>query len=114
MFALFCGFLWRSSKLRNQLKSAKAKQTTLEIMQAFVKAKETSLPETAVSNKRLTDREKEILKYIKNGKRTNDISMALKICEVTVKFHVANIMSKLSASSRLHAVIIAESNGLID
>ena len=96
------------------LKSEKAKQTTLEIMQAFVKAKETSLPETAVSNKRLTDREKEILKYIKNGKRTNDISMTLKICEVTVKFHVSNIMSKLKASSRLHAVIIAESNGLID
>lgn len=96
------------------LKSEKAKQTTLEIMQAFAKAKETPLPETAANNKKLTDREKEILKYIKNGKRTNDISLTLKICVVTVKFHVTNIMTKLNATSRLHAVLIAESDRLID
>lgn len=62
----------------------------------------------------LSTREIEILNWIKQGKSTWDISAILTISERTVKFHVNNIMLKLDAVSRTHAVAIALSAGLID
>lgn len=40
--------------------------------------------------------------------------MLLKISERTVKFHISNIMQKLDASGRTHAVGIAIEQGLVD
>ncbi len=62
----------------------------------------------------LSSREKEVLNWIKNGKTTWDISIILDMSERTVKFHVKNIMQKLDAVSRPHAVAIALGRGLID
>lgn len=62
----------------------------------------------------LTEREKEVLNWIKQGKSSWDISIILGISEATVKFHVGTIMKKLNAVSRVHAVTIAISMGLID
>jgi PAS domain S-box-containing protein len=62
----------------------------------------------------LSHREKEILNWIMHGKSTWDISTILKISERTVKFHVDNIMKKLSAVNRTQAVAIALREKLID
>jgi LuxR family transcriptional regulator, quorum-sensing system regulator CviR len=62
----------------------------------------------------LTSKETEILKWIKQGKTTWDISTILGISERTVKFHVANILQKLDATTRAHAVAIALEQKLID
>ncbi len=62
----------------------------------------------------LSPREKEVLKWLKEGKGTWDISTLLTISESTVKYHVSNIMQKLDASSRTHAVAIAVEEGLLD
>ena len=62
----------------------------------------------------LSPREKEVLKWLKQGKSTWDISMILSIGERTVKFHISNIMQKLNASGRTHAVAIAIEQGLVD
>jgi len=62
----------------------------------------------------LTSKETEILKWIKQGKTTWDISTILGISERTVKFHVANILQKLDAVTRAHAVAIALERKLID
>jgi len=62
----------------------------------------------------LSKREVEILKWIKRGKSSWAISMIFSISESTVKFHVNNIMMKLDAVSRTHAVAIALSEGVID
>ena len=62
----------------------------------------------------LSTREKEVLNWIKQGKSTWDISVILNISERTIKFHVNNIMLKLDASNRSHAVALAMSAGLID
>ena len=62
----------------------------------------------------ITIREKQVLNWVKHGKTTWDISMILDISERTVKFHVDNIMRKLDAVSRTHAVAIALAEGLID
>lgn len=61
----------------------------------------------------LSPKELEVLKWLKSGKSTWDISVILGISERTVKFHVSNIMQKLDASSRTHAVAIALEQGLV-
>lgn len=69
----------------------------------------------ASSNKRspLSERETEVLSWAMAGKTNWEISMILSISERTVKFHVQNVMTKLEASSRAHAVAIALGQGLI-
>jgi DNA-binding CsgD family transcriptional regulator len=62
----------------------------------------------------LSTRESEVLTWIKNGKSTWDISIILNISERTVKYHVGNIMKKLNAVSRIHALAIALTTGQID
>jgi LuxR family transcriptional regulator, maltose regulon positive regulatory protein len=52
----------------------------------------------------LSPREKEVLALVSQGLRNRDIAQRLFISEVTVKVHVRNIMKKLGARSRAHAV----------
>ena len=52
----------------------------------------------------LSPREKEVLTLVSQGLRNRDIAQRLFISEVTVKVHVRNIMRKLGARSRAHAV----------
>jgi DNA-binding CsgD family transcriptional regulator len=61
----------------------------------------------------LSDRETEVLTWAMAGKTNWEISVILNISERTVKFHVQNLMAKLQASSRAHAVAIALGQGLI-
>ena len=65
--------------------------------------KKTILKETGISLP-LSAKEIEVLKWVKSGKTNWDISVILKISERTVKFHVSNILGKLNASTRGHAV----------
>lgn len=62
----------------------------------------------------LSGREREVLKWIAYGKTTWETSAILGISERTVKFHVNNIMKKMNAVSRTHAVAIASELGLVD
>ncbi len=62
----------------------------------------------------LSPREKEILKWLKVGKSSWDISVILDITERTVNFHIDNVKQKLNAVSRAQAVAIAMGLGLID
>jgi DNA-binding CsgD family transcriptional regulator len=61
----------------------------------------------------LSRREVEVLNWAMAGKTNWEISRILTISEPTVKFHVKNIMVKLHATSRAHAVAIALGFGLI-
>jgi len=62
----------------------------------------------------LSQREREILDWVRKGKTNWEIAQILGISERTVKFHVQNIMVKLDVSSRTHAVAVAMERGLID
>jgi DNA-binding CsgD family transcriptional regulator len=62
----------------------------------------------------LSPREREILQWLTHGKSTWDISVILRISERTVKFHIDNVMKKLDAVNRTHAVAIALREGLIE
>lgn len=68
----------------------------------------------AMKKMKLTSRELEVLKWIEQGKSTWDVSMILNRSERVVKWHVKNVMGKLSALNRTHAVAIALRHGLID
>ena len=62
---------------------------------------------------RLTPKESEILAWIKEGKSTWEIATILGSSERTVKFHVGNLLRKLDATSRPHAVAKALEMGLL-
>ena len=62
----------------------------------------------------LTGRELEILKLIARGNANKEIAAQLSIREDTVKSHVGNILEKLGANDRTHAVTIGLKRGIID
>jgi len=61
----------------------------------------------------LTPREVEVLECIRNGQRNKEIATTLEIAETTVNFHVKNLVEKLSANDRAHAVSIAIRRGVL-
>lgn len=61
----------------------------------------------------LTVREREVLQMLALGLGNKEIAVRLKISDHTVKFHVASILGKLSASTRTEAVSMALRRGLI-
>jgi DNA-binding NarL/FixJ family response regulator len=62
----------------------------------------------------LTSREIDVLRLIVGGNANKLIADQLSISEDTVKGHVKNILSKLGARDRTHAVTIALKRGIID
>ena len=62
----------------------------------------------------LTEREIGVLQLIAAGNPNKLVADRLLITEDTVKAHVKNILSKLSANDRTHAVTIAIKRGIID
>lgn len=62
----------------------------------------------------LTRREIEVLKQAAAGNSNRQIGLRLDISEETVKVHMKNLMAKLSANDRTHAVMMALARGIID
>jgi DNA-binding NarL/FixJ family response regulator len=62
----------------------------------------------------LSSREIDVLRLIAAGNSNKLIADQLSIGEATVKSHVANILSKLSANDRAHAVTIGLKRGMIE
>jgi len=62
---------------------------------------------------RLTQREEQVLHWLSYGKTTADISQILGIAPNTVHIHTQNIVRKLDASNRVHAVAKALRTGII-
>jgi DNA-binding NarL/FixJ family response regulator len=61
----------------------------------------------------LTARELDVLALIRDGHRNKQIADKLEISEATVNFHIKNIVDKLRANDRTHAVTIAVRRGLM-
>jgi DNA-binding NarL/FixJ family response regulator len=62
----------------------------------------------------LSPREIDVLRLIAGGNANKEIAARLSITEETVKGHVKNILAKLGASDRTHAVTIGLKRGFID
>lgn len=61
----------------------------------------------------LTGRERQVLRMLADGLGNKEIAKQLGISEHTAKFHVAQILAKLGASSRAEAVAIGMRRGLV-
>jgi DNA-binding NarL/FixJ family response regulator len=61
----------------------------------------------------LTTRELDVLRLIRDGFRNKQIADRLAIAETTVNFHIKNLVDKLQANDRTHAVTIAIRRGLL-
>ena len=62
----------------------------------------------------LTPRELEVLRLVREGNRNKQIADQLSISETTVNFHMKNIVDKLQANDRTHAVTLAVRRGLLE
>jgi len=62
----------------------------------------------------LTDRELDVLRLLGQGRTNPEIAAVLFISPRTAGAHVANILRKLDASTRVQAATIAERAGLLD
>ena len=58
----------------------------------------------SASASKVTGREREILQWLNIGKTNTEIAKILDISPLTVKNHVQNILRKLKATNRIHAV----------
>jgi DNA-binding NarL/FixJ family response regulator len=61
----------------------------------------------------LTEREVQVLSFVARGMANKDIANRLGTASGTVKMHVQNILSKLDAADRTHAVTIALERGIL-
>src|SRR5205823_770605 len=62
----------------------------------------------------LTPREIDVLRLIAKGNANKEIARRLSLSEETVKVHVRNILGKLRANDRTHAVTVGLKRGIID
>lgn len=60
----------------------------------------------------LTEREREVLGLIAEGRNNSEIGAELFLSESTVKTHVGRVLAKLQLRDRVHAVIFAKEHGL--
>jgi DNA-binding NarL/FixJ family response regulator len=92
----------------------------LEVIRAVHAGKKRIPPEIAselaehATEDELSTREIDVLRLIAAGNSNKQIADRLNIGEATAKFHVANILSKLSADDRAHAVAIGLKRGIIE
>jgi DNA-binding NarL/FixJ family response regulator len=92
----------------------------LETIRAVHAGKKRIPPEVAgeladhAADDTLTSREIDVLRLIAGGNANKLVADQLSITEETVKGHVKNILSKLGASDRTHAVTIALKRGIIN
>jgi DNA-binding NarL/FixJ family response regulator len=62
----------------------------------------------------LTEREREVLSLIAEGRSNAEIGEALFIGETTVKTHVTHVLQKLDVRDRVQAVVLAYQAGLVE
>jgi DNA-binding NarL/FixJ family response regulator len=62
----------------------------------------------------LTPRELDVLRLVAGGNANKEIAARLSLTEETVKSHIRNILGKLGANDRTHAVAIGIKRGILD
>jgi DNA-binding NarL/FixJ family response regulator len=62
----------------------------------------------------LTEREREVLRLVVEGKSNQEIAQSLVLSESTVKNHLRNILGKLHLRNRIQAAVYAVRQGLVE
>ena len=101
----------QSDKLAETIREAKQGRSTID--SAAAQALVASTDEGTPVSEDLTQREREILVLLTEGKTNKEIAKQLSLSEGTVRFHVSNILSKLGVNNRTEAVSFALQQGLV-
>lgn len=100
-------------ELANGIRAASRGRTTLAPEAAEVLIHAATHHDRPPIGHDLTEREREVLDLMVKGLDNNKIAETLVVSRSTVKFHVSNILSKLFATSRTEAVVIALQHHLV-
>jgi two-component system, NarL family, response regulator LiaR len=100
-----------AEELETAIRDAVAGQSRISPEAAQVLIQELKEPKSTVYD--LTNREKDILKLMVEGLPNNEIAVRMALSQSTVKFHVSNILGKLSCTSRTEAVAKALKQHLV-
>ena len=98
-------------ELANAIRSACVGRMTLSPEATQVLAQSVTLPQ--IPGNQLTEREREVLKYMAEGLNNGEIAERLVVSLGTVKFHISNIFQKLGVDSRVQAVKAAIEQKLV-
>ncbi len=104
-----CGYLLKSM-IRKEL---------LDALRGAARGRNQIMPEVAAEiglhalDEPLSEREIEVLKAVSAGRANKQVAATLSLSEETVKTHMRNILAKLNAQDRTHAVMIALQRGII-
>ena len=104
------GYLLKSSLRRDLLSTIRAVHSGLRVIPPDI----ATAMALHVTDDELSDRELEILRHVATGLPNKMIADRLKISPDTVKSHIANILAKLGANDRTHAVTLAVKRGYFD
>lgn len=104
------GFLLKSSLRKDLTEAIRAVHSG----RRFVPPDVAMLIAENLHDESLSQRELEVLRFVAQGMANKVVAVQLGIAEETVKAHMKNIMAKLSARDRTHAVVIAIKRGVLD
>jgi DNA-binding NarL/FixJ family response regulator len=104
---------------RSYLLKTAQREELLSVIRAVHNGENYLLPEVAtrLANRlhrpELSGREREVLHLIVHGRSNKEIASQLDISEVTVKFHVSNVLTKLRVADRTQAATTALRRGIV-
>jgi DNA-binding NarL/FixJ family response regulator len=88
-----------------------APSVTRRVIEEFVRQPRSGSPPPELES--LTDRERDVLWLLAQGRTNAEIAAELVVSRGTVKTHVAAVLRKLDLRDRVQAVIFAYENGLV-
>jgi NarL family two-component system response regulator LiaR len=98
--------------LARAIRAARAGQAQLHPEVARRLMQQVTTPRKAEAGAGLTDREREVLRLLAEGRSNKEIARTLVVSERTVKGHVSNILGKLGLQDRTQAALYAVRHGL--
>lgn len=109
------GYLLKTSSASEIAQAIRATVNGQRVIEDEVneKIQNQSYAEQYFLHEELTNREREVLNLIAQGKSNQEIAEELFITLKTVKTHVSNILSKLAVEDRTQAAIYAFKHGLV-
>jgi NarL family two-component system response regulator LiaR len=101
-----------ATDLARAIRGARAGQAQLHPEVARRLMQQVTSPRKPDAGAQLTDREREVLRLLADGRSNKEIARSLVVSERTVKGHVSNILGKLGLQDRTQAALFAVRNGL--